>query len=309
MDFTQLRTLIHVAELGSLSKAADRLRIAQPALSRQIRLLEEELKTRLFERHGRGMVMTDTGREVLSHASRIMAELEEIRASVTDMNATLSGKVVVGMPPTVADIISVQVVAAFRRTHPQIELRFVSAFTGYLLDWLQRGEVDVAVLYDPQPTRSLRSKPLLLESLFQVGPPDASLSVVRAVPFAHLARHELLLPSPRHGLRAIVERCAADLGIELKVSIEADSFQTLKDLVSHGYGMTVLPLAPIHADVAAGRLTAAPLFDPSPARRLVMALPSDRPASRAARFAADTITEVVTDLVDRGIWIGQLIDG
>ena len=147
------------------------------------------------------------------------------------------------------------VVAAFRQTHPQIELRFVSAFTGYLLDWLQRGEVDVAVLYDPQPTRSLRSKPLLLENLFQFGPPDAGLSAVRAVPFAHLAQHDLLLPSPRHGLRAIVERCADELGIRLKVSIETDLFQTSKDLVRHGYGMTVLPLAPIHGDIAAGRLS------------------------------------------------------
>lgn len=309
MDFTQLRTLIHVAELGSLSKAADRLRIAQPALSRQIRLLEEELGTRLFERHGRGMVMTETGREVLAHASRIMTEMDEIRASVAEMNASLTGRVVIGMPPTVADIISVPVIAAFRQSHPQIELRFVSAFTGYLLDWLQRGEVDVAVLYDPQPTRSLRSKPLLLESLFLVGPAEAALSVVRAVSFENVARHDLLLPSPRHGLRAIVERCAAEAGIRLKVGVETDSFQTLKDLVRHGYGMTVLPLAPIHDDIAAARLSAAPLIDPNPARRLVLSLPSDRPATRAARFAAEAITGVVTDLVNRGVWIGQLIDG
>jgi DNA-binding transcriptional LysR family regulator len=123
-----------------------------------------------------------------------------------------------------------------------------------------------------------------------------------------LANHDLLLPSSRHGLRAIVERCAAEAGIHLKVGIETDSFQTLKDLVQHGYGMTVLPLASIHQDVTAGHLSAAPLFDPSPTRRLVMALPSDRPASRAARFAADAITEVVADLVNRRVWAGQLID-
>lgn len=308
MDLGQLRTLVHVAELGSLSKAADRLRIAQPALSRQIRLLEEELGTRLFERHGRGMVITDAGRRALARATRIMAEVEEIRQDVSDAGATLSGRVAIGLPPTVAEIISVPLVRAFREAHPQVELRFVTAFTGYLLDWLQRGEVDVAVLYDPRPARSVRSVPLMIESLYLVGPPEPALSPTRVVPFARLADKTLLLPSARHGLRAIVERCAAEAGITLRVEIESDSLYTLKDLVRHGYGTTVLPLVPIHEDIAAKRLSAAPLTEPTPSRRLVLSFASDRPVSRAARFAAAAIKSVVTELVERGFWTGHLVD-
>ncbi|MGE0714415.1 MAG: LysR substrate-binding domain-containing protein [Alphaproteobacteria bacterium] len=308
MDLSQLRTLIHVAELGSLSKAADRLHIAQPALSRQIRLLEEELGVRLFERHGRGMVITDIGRKVLGPATRILNELDEIRAGVSQATQSLSGRVVIGMPPTVAEIISGAIAGAFRQTHPQVLPRFVSAFTGHLLDWLQRGEVDVAVLYDPQPTRSLRSKPLLMENLFLIGPAEARLSVVRAVPFARLADQELLLPSPRHGLRALVEECAARAGITLKVTIEADSLSTLKDMVRQGYGSTILPLPPIHDDIVSGRLSGAPLVEPSPVRRLVLAYASDRPVTRAARFAEQAIKTVIGDLVQRGIWIGHLVD-
>ncbi len=307
MDLAQLRTIINVAELGSLSKAAERMRIAQPALSRQVRMLETELGTRLFDRHGRGMVLTDSGREVLRHATRVINDLEAMRAQVADKNASLTGRVAIGLPPTVADIISVPLVARFKTTHPQVELRLVSAFTGYLLDWLQRGEIDVAVIYDPQPTRSLRSKPLVLENLFLIGAKSAKLSTVRAISFAQLASETLLLPSPRHGLRSIVERCAAEVGISLKVSVEADSYATLKDLVRNGYGRTILPLAPIHADIAARRLTAAPLIEPAPTRRLVLSLPSDRTATRATRFAAEAIESVVTELVDRGVWIGQLI--
>src|SRR5258708_7110978 len=170
MEISQLRTLIHVAELGSLSKAADRMHIAQPALSRQVRMLEDELGTRLFARHGRGMVLTEQGREVLKHAGHIMAELEEIRVSASDIEAPLSGQVAIGLPPTVADIISVPLVAAFGKAHPQAVLRLVSAYTGYLLDWLHRGEIDVAILYDPRPTRSLRSHPPLVQNLFLIGP-------------------------------------------------------------------------------------------------------------------------------------------
>src|SRR6185437_13970623 len=112
MELSQHRTIIHVAELGSLSKAADRMHIAQPALSRQVRLLEDELGVRLFARHGRGMVLTEQGREVLKHATRVMAELEEIRASASEL-APMRGQIAIGLPPTVADIISVPLVAAF----------------------------------------------------------------------------------------------------------------------------------------------------------------------------------------------------
>jgi LysR family transcriptional regulator, nitrogen assimilation regulatory protein len=307
MEISQLRTLLHVAELGSLSKAAERLHIAQPALSRQVRLLEAELGVPLFVRHGRGMVPTEQGLEVLKHAQRVIAELDEIRASTAQVDAPLSGRVAIGFPPTVADIISVPLVAAFGKAHPQAELRLVGAYTGYLLDWLHRGEIDVAVIYDPDAARSLRLRPLLLENLLLIGPPDAPLTGTRAVPFKALDGRRMLLPSTRHGLRTIVERCAGEAGIALNVGIEADSYGTLKDLVRHGHGWTILPLAPIHEDIATGRLRAAPLIDPVPVRRLVLSFAADRPVTRLARFAGDAIAGIVDDHVARGIWAGEPI--
>ncbi len=309
MEISQLRTLLNVAELGSLSKAAERMNIAQPALSRQVRMLEAELGIALFVRHGRGMVLTEQGRDVLRHASRVMAELDELRASASDHDTSLKGQVSIGLPPTVADIISVPLVAAFGKAHPQASLRLVSAYTGYLLDWLHRGEIDVAVLYDPRPARSLRSQPLLLENLFLIGPPGAGFSIARAFPFRELDGRRLLLPSTRHGLRTIVEHCASEAGITLDVVVEADSYAALKDLVRHGHGWTILPLAPIHEDIVAGRLTGAPLIDPVPTRRLVLSYPGDRSVPRLARFAGEAITAIIKANVERGIWVGQLLDG
>ena len=307
MEIAQLRTLIHVAELGSLSKAADRMNIAQPALSRQVRMLEEELGVTLFARHGRGMVLTEQGREALKHATRVMAEIEEIRIGASQIDAPLTGQVAIGLPPTVADIISVPLVAAFGKAHPQAVLRLVSAYTGYLLDWLHRGEIDVAILYDPRSARSLRSRPIVLENLFLIGPPEAGFSTVRAMPFKELNGKRLLLPSVRHGLRTIVERCATEAGITLDVAVEADSYATLKDLVRHGHGWTILPLAPIHNDITNRGLTGAPLIDPAPVRRLVLSYPADRPTSRLARFASEAIVDIVTAHVEQGIWVGQLL--
>ncbi len=307
MELSQLRTLIHVADLGSLSKAADRIGIAQPALSRQIRMLEEELSVRLFTRHGRGMVLTEKGREILEHATRVMAELEEIRATASDLDTPLRGRIALGFPPTVADILSVPLVTAFGRTHPQVELRLVGAYTGHLIDWLHRGEIDVAILYDPLSARSLRTEPLLLEKLFLIGPTGSGLSGARSIPFGDLDGKRVLLPSTRHGLRTIVEQCAIEAGIRLQIAVEADSYATLKDLVRHGHGWTILPLSPIHEDIAAGRLLAAPLIDPAPVRQLVLSYPADRPVSRLTRFAGDKIAEIVADQVERKIWPGQLL--
>ena len=307
MDVPQLRTILHVAELGSLSKAADRLRIAQPALSRQVRLLEDELGIRLFDRHGRGMVVTEAGKEVLRHAQRIMQELDEIRATVADEDAPLRGHVSIGMPPTVSDILSVPLVSAFQARHPEAKLRIVSAYTGYLLDWLHRGELDVAIMYETRPVRSLRMEPLLEEVLFLIGPPDADLRPDRPVSFAKVAALKLFLPSLGHGLRTILEQSAQIAACRLEVPVEADSYSTLKNLVESGHGYTILPLAPIHRDVREGRLVYAPIEQPTPSRRLMLTFPTDRATPRLARFAGQVMTATASDLVRSGVWSGRLL--
>ena len=307
MDVPQLRTILQVAELGSLSKAADRLRIAQPALSRQVRLLEEELGIRLFDRHGRGMVVTEAGKEVLRHAQRIMQELDEIRATVADEDAPLRGQVSIGMPPTVSDILSVPLVSAFQVRHPEARLRIVSAYTGYLLDWLHRGELDVAIMYETRPVRSLRMEPLLEEVLFLIGPPDSGLRPDLPVSFAQVAALKLFLPSLGHGLRTILEQSAQIAGCRLEVPVEADSYSTLKNLVESGHGYTILPLAPIHRDVLVGRVVYAPIEGPTPSRRLMLTYPTDRATPRLARFAGNVMTATASDLVRSGVWSGRLL--
>jgi LysR family transcriptional regulator, nitrogen assimilation regulatory protein len=127
------------------------------------------------------------------------------------------------------------------------------------------------------------------------------------VPFADLAGEELVLPSPRHGLRGIVEDCARQAGIELHASVEADSFGAMIDLVRNGFGSTVLPLAPIYSLVRGGALCAAPLVNPTPARKLVLAYSADRPVSPAARFVGDLFMEIAADLVDRKVWLGHML--
>lgn len=304
MDVQQLKTLIHVAELGSLSKAADRLGVAQPALSRQIRMLEEEIGCRLFDRHGRGMQITEIGRETLTHATRVMAELEAIRARASEASASLRGAVSIGLTSTVSEIATAPLASRLKAEHPKLALRFASAFSGHVVDWLQRGEVDVGIAYDPLPIRSLRVRPVLSERLLLIGAgPEGADG--RAIAVASLADRPLVLPSRRHGLRTIVDDCARRAGIVLSASVEADSLGGMIALVRAGFGPTILPLAPIYAQVDRGELVATPLVDPAPTRRVVLAYPADRPISAAARYVGDAFVEIANDLVDRGVWLGE----
>ncbi|NWB99625.1 LysR family transcriptional regulator [Pseudomonas gingeri] len=307
MDVVQLKTLIHVAELGSISKASDRLHIAQPALSRQIRLLEKELGAYLFERHGRGMVITDVGRDVLAHATRIMDEMESIRSSVLGGRSSFRGTVVIGTTPTVAEIVTVPLVRKIREDHPNLAVRFSSAFSGYLLDWIQRGELEMAISYDPLPLHTLRIVPVMMENLLLVGPASAGLRLDTPVAFQSLAEQQLVLPSARHSLRVIMDDCARDVGIKLKTSVEADSFGAMIDLVRNGFGLTALPMASIYAQVESGILCAAPLVDPAPMRKLVQVFPADRRVSPAAKYVGNIFFEIAEDLVTRTIWAGHML--
>ncbi|MNM34494.1 HTH-type transcriptional regulator CynR [compost metagenome] len=307
MDVVQLKTLIHVAELGSLSKASDRLHIAQPALSRQIRQLEKELGVYLFDRHGRGMEITEAGLDVLEHATRIMDELEAIRSSVAGGRSAFRGMVAIGTTPTIAEIVTVPLVKRIRDTHPDLSIRFSSAFSGYLLDWLQRGELELAISYDPQPLHTLRIEPVMMENLVLVGSRDAGLHLEKAVTFSELANEQLVLPSPRHGLRKIMDECAYERGFKIVTSVEADSFGAMIDLVRHGFGYTALPLASIYAHLKDGTLSAAPLIEPTPMRKLVLVSPADRHVSPATRYVGETFVEIASELVSQGIWAGHML--
>ncbi|WP_431283615.1 LysR family transcriptional regulator [Humitalea sp. 24SJ18S-53] len=307
MDLRQLNTFLQVADLGSLSKAADRLRIAQPALSRQIRMLEDELKIPLFTRHGRGMVPTPAGELLRTRVSNILRQLEETRADLAEEAGAVRGRVVFGMPPTVGGIMATRLIERFLTTYPDVTLRVVQAFSGYLLEWLHSGELDLAVVYGGASAVSVRFAPLLVENLAFVTAAGDARPAHHAVSFADVARERLVLPGPQHGLRQLIEAEARRRGLSLNIVVEADDLQVLKDLALKRLCATVLPQAAVHAEVLAGRLAVAPIIDPHLSRKLVVAEPLGRQASNAVRAFAAMLRQEVEDMVRSGVWDGQLL--
>ena len=335
MDLKQLKTFIRVAETGSLSKASDRLRLAQPALSRHIKMLEQAVGVPLFVRSGRGMLLTDAGQRLLSRVAGLVYQLESSLDEVRSSGAKPSGTVAFGMMPTVSYLLAARLMRRVAEELPAVSLRVVDGYAGHLIDWLQRGEIDATFLYGPASDFHARTTSLAFEELVLVGPTGAfsddvasrlveenatnqypsadsrlrmigtrsRASVARAdsISAKMLAGLDLVLPSRPHGLRAVAEAAARKAGVELKVRFEADSFHVLKELVEIGLGLTLLPRSAIHREETDGRLQAICIRNPKIMREIVLALPPSRTDTRATV----AVVALVRDEVDRMIVSGE----
>jgi LysR family transcriptional regulator, nitrogen assimilation regulatory protein len=301
MDFRQLRTFSCVAELGSLSKASDTLRVAQPALSRQIKLLEHELRTTLFTRNGRGMVLTEPGRLLLARTSGIVRQIDQIRDDIQSAQGPPSGHVVLGLVPTVSCVLSARFARRCVETFPGISLRIVESYSGHLVEWLHRGEMDLAILYGRSADLHLTVESLGRDSIVAVGPRGCGLSRKKSVEIGWLLRQRLVLPSHSHGLRALIEHAAAQRKIKLNVQLEADSFRVLTSLVEEGLGFALLPPSSVHGEVADGRLETVSISKPM-TRELIVASPIDRSVSTATVAVTALLREEVAACRKEGVW-------
>src|SRR6266568_4710165 len=290
MDIRQLRTFRTVAELGSLSKAADRLRIAQPGLSRQIKLLEQELRVQLFVRNGRGMLLTGAGRMLLDRTEGLVRQIEQMRDDIQSAGGKPSGSVVLGLVPTVSAVLSGRLAARILAQFPDISLRIVESYGGHLVEWLHRGEMDLAIIYGPAVDLHLQVQSIGREDIVAVGPPGSGLS-----------KRKLILPSFSHGLRALLEKALAREKLKLDAMIEVDSYRAQISLMEEGLGYTLLPPSAIRTEVAAKRLEMAAV-SPSVSRELILASPIAHPPSIATTTIATLIVSEIQQLSKEGLW-------
>lgn len=302
MDLKQLKALVTVAEVGSVTRAAALLHLVQPAVTRQIRTLEHELGVELFERTRQGMRPTEAGALMVDRARRALAELERARAEVQPAPGTVTGVVTTGLLDSTADLLAEPLTAALARDHPAIELRLISAYSGHLQEWLDAGDLDLSLLYDLDNTPSLHTRCLLRERLWAVAPASARLTADRPLPFAEVARHPLVLPTPGHALRALIDAAAARAGAAMTIAVQSNSLRVQKRLVMAGHGWTVLPGVGIAEDIAAGSVSAAPLCEPSVRRSIQLAMPRSGRPTAAVKAVARALTHEVDAAVRSGRW-------
>lgn len=288
MNLTHLRSFVHVAELGSLSLAADRLQLSQPALSRQIQLLEAQLGVNLLRRTGRGVVPTEVGERLREHAYGLFEEIAKIERDLAG-SEEVGGRLSVGIPPSASVTIAGGLVERYRQRYPAVALRIVEDLTGAIQEGLLAGRLDLGILYESALSAGLHTELLRAEALELIGPPDADLHTDVPVRFETLAELPMILPGHRHGLRAIIEQSAFRAGVRLQTVIEADSLRLLQDFVHRGLGYTVLSREVCAPLLASGNLTAAPIVEPPLRRNWVLAWRKDAALGAAAQAMAEMI--------------------
>jgi LysR family transcriptional regulator, nitrogen assimilation regulatory protein len=304
MDTRALRYFQTVAEFASFSRGAEFLRLSQPALSRQITRLEAELNTKLFARHGHGVSLTDAGRTLLARSQAILRQLDQARAELRGTVGGLAGTISFAVPPAAGSFLVPALVERFAALHPNVFLKVVGGYSGYIHEWLVRGQVDLACLHDPLPQRGFESVPLVQEPVFVVGRPDLFPPGRRYIRVEDLACLPLILPSRPNASRRLLDSGMAELGLTLNLRVEVDDPSLIRALLRAGSGFSLLSRGAIETELRSGRLSALPL---RPALHwnlsLVLSAHGTRPPVVTALAA--TIVALSRELTASGAWPGR----
>lgn len=291
MNFRQIEYFVHVAELGSFSRASAVMRTTQPAISRQVRALENGLKLELLHRNGRGAVLTEAGERFLVYAKGILHQLDGARHAVTGSDADLVGKVAIGLPPSIGQVLTMPVVRAVRERYRNAELAIVEALSMALQERLLAGRIDVAVIHDPVQSPLIKTEPILTESICLLSAGHSAKP--RPVTFQSLEKFDLISPAAPHPIRSLVEAEAARRGMKLRVALEIDAISNMLQLVKEGYGHAVVPYNVVRAGMSGSGIVARPIVRPSLKSTLALVTPARRPHTLLADRITDTLRQVL----------------
>ena len=305
MDLKQLKTFICLAEAGSLSRASDRLRIAQPALSRHIKLLENEIGVELFTRHVRGMDLTEPGKELLARVSGLIRQLEQSFQDVRSIGTEVTGNVALGLMPTVTTVLAVRLVSRVAEELPGVTMRLVEGYSVHLIEWLQRGDIDISFLYGPSGDFHLRTRELLYEDVVLLSPPGSLPGVGDEIALEDVAALPLVQTSRPSGVRLITDATAKKAGVTFTTAYEVDSFWVIKSLVKAGKCHAFMPLSSVTEDVKAGTIEVRKTVPPQGNRQLILAMPSDRSNTRATDAVMAILLDEIATMIRSGEWVAQ----
>lgn len=278
MDLKQLEYFVRVAELGSFTRAAIALDIAQPALSRQVRLLEVELRQNLLIRNGRGVTTTEAGRLLLEHARGILHQVERTREEMDRARGGLTGRVALGLPPSLSKVLAVPLISACRTALPEARLSIIEGLTATMQELLVAGRLDIALLYNPTPSPDIDATLLLEEDLFLIERKPADSTGAKPISLRDLAAMPLVIPSRPNALRTLVEVEMANIGCRPNIALEIDGVAAILDLVADGAGCAVLSANAARVLGKPGTFVARPIR-PRLRSKLMLAVSSRRPAT------------------------------
>ena len=297
MNLTQLRYFVRVAEMGSFSKAAIELDVAQPALSRQVRLLETDLRVTLLQRTGRGVLLTEAGKRLYDHAVSILQLVAHAREDISANRGEATGRIVIGLPPSMGRMLTLPLVDAFKQHLPRARLAIVEGLSAHIVEWISTGRVDLGLIHNPDANPAIETIHVLDEPLCLVSASKGAARKAAPLPFTELVKLPLVLPEPSHAIRKLLETQAALAGLKLNIAYEVSSVSAILELVRSGHGHAVLAPSAIAASGQAAAFRMRPLAESVLRSTLCMAVSAHKPATPLLKQA----TRLLRDLVVSGV--------
>ncbi len=291
------KLFVLVAEVGSLTKTAALRDTAQPVISRQIAQLERKCATKLFDRNGRGVVLTEGGRRALPRVKSWLREADQIRAELRVGAGAPVGTVRIGMLKSMGPTLAGLLFHRVRKAFPAIQLRMQESSSEQLAEWVKAGQIDIAVLFRTDHDLGPDDRLVAQIDTLLVGPAKDALTRPRTVAFSKLDGLPLVLPAETNLLRRILQHAADRRGITLNVVMECDSLEAQKEAVVEGGGYTILGANSVVQDLGAGRLQGARIVSPGFQRKMALCISPHRPPTLACRVVAALIQSSLAKLL------------
>lgn len=299
MNFRQLEIVEQIAKCGSLLRAATALGLAQSVVSRQLSQLEQQWGERLFERTGRGMVLSSFGQLVFPQISAFLLCAQQLEETVQTASAAPAGSVRIGVVPSLAHIVVPQVLADIKAVAPELKLNVVEGLTIHLDDLLNTGRVDLAVVNRYGVDSAASEEHLATVGTYLICNPRHKYAKRPSVTLADLDNVPLVVPSVTSELTKLLLDMASERGCRLNIHLEAESLSVMKGLAASGEAMTLLPYSAVCEEISSGELAAVRVESPELSRKLMLASTAHHGMSRAARLVISRIRKMAPALIQR----------
>jgi len=296
MNLEQLKAFVEVAELGNFTRAAERLHLAQPSLSRQITALEQDLGTELLHRARLGSTLTVAGESLLPLARRMLADADSVRRELAELAGLQRGRVRLGATPTLCVSLVAEVLTAFHAAHPAIELHISEHGSRHLLEQLGAGELDLALITtsDSATPERFTVAPLLIEELVVISSAGAPpVNGGDSIGLAEVATLPQIVFSPTYDLRATTDTAFRSAGVTPTAVVEGAEMDAVLRFVERGLGVAIVPAMVL---IERPGLRAVRLREPTLARTISIARPADIAPTAAVRVLQRTIARTAADL-------------
>lgn len=293
MELKQIQYFITLFEEGTVTRAAKRLNIAQPALSMQISKLEAQLRSTLFERGPHGMAPTEAARLMYRLYTPIMRDIEQAREHLSRRDVIVTGRVALGMVSSEAQSVLPESLARFDALFPQVEVSVADGFSAQLIDAVESGQLDAAIINKPRGRLTLDVEPLLIEEMVLVTSAACGPDLPETIDFVTQSDIELVLPTRRNGLRGALDAALMAADIVAKPKFEIDLLSTIVQFVEQSNMATILPRVVVQAKVDEGLLRARTITSPPIVRHIIQVTHPKRPIGPAAQALIAIITEEI----------------